>query len=120
MNRLYLRHVAVAVAFVLGYSISGCSGQPNLGERLRGTWNGKETGVPYTLGEGKMIHAPSGAVYAEYTIIDERTIRLQHPAGPDSPAFDTMLTVEFDGDRMEWVREADGEPIFAFTRAPSR
>ena len=99
--------------------VAGCTDRAGLDDRLRGTWNGGETGVPYTLGGGKMIHAPSGAVYAEYSVIDDQTIRLQHEAGPGSPAFDTMLTVEFVGDGMEWVREADGEPIFAFTRAAS-
>ena len=111
---------AVRRSFALLFLVvlAGCSSGPGLDERLRGTWNGRETGVAYRFGDGKMIHGPSGTVYAEYTVLDDRTIRLVHPEGPGSPAFNTMLTVEFDGDRMELVREADGEPIFAFTRAP--
>ncbi len=100
---------------VLGMWSSACSTDPDLDQRLQGPSTGRETGVPYTLADGRMIHAPSGAVYAEYSIIDDHTIRLQHPGTPESPAFDTMLTVEFVGDGMEWVREADGEPIFAFS-----
>jgi len=107
------------LAALFGVSLAGCTGRPDLATRLEGTWAGRETGVPYAIRDGKMIHAPSGTVYAEYSIIDDRTIRLQHVATAGSPAFDTMLTVEFAGDRMEWLREADGELIFAFTRSAS-